>query len=91
MVKMLPSRMTCTYCRVYSKVLLWDPSPRTIADRKAIPKTVTIRLLKIVSSKPTVSVCLAFAVSFAPRLLAIREDAPVPTMLEIAMEIIMTG
>ena len=91
MVKILPSRMTCTYCRVYSNVLLWAPSPRTMAGRKAIPAAVTSRLLKTVSSNPTVNVCLAFALSSAPRLLAIRDEAPVPIILEIAMEIIMTG
>ena len=83
--------MTCTYCRVYSKVLLWAPSPRTMAVRKAIPAAVTSRLLMIVSSNPTVRVCLAFALSSAPRLRAISEDAPVPIIFEMAMEIIMTG
>ena len=34
---------------------------------------------------------MAFSLSPAPRLRAIREDAPDPTMLEIATEIIMTG
>ena len=62
-----------------------------MASRRIRPIPATITLLMTVRTKPTVSVWLAFSLSPAPRLLAIRDEAPVPIMLEIAMEIIMTG
>ena len=91
MVKRLPARMICTYCAVKAKVFSCAPSPRTIGERRARPAAVTIRLLNTVRTKPVVRVCPAFFRSSAPRLRAISEEAPEPTMLETATETIITG
>ena len=56
-----------------------------------MPAAATIELFTTVSRKAEVSVWSAFVRSPAPRLRAMSEPAPVPTMFESAIMTIITG